>query len=275
MRKGGPPMNDKQCENVLDYLNDQLNEKEKNEFEQHLRECPDCQEEVQELEGLMGDIPAYMKEATPPAGMRERVLNGVFNEEEDGHGYEAKEKQTPVLSPKKPNKWKVWAGALAAGLLLSVGGNIFAGLQLQQLSSQNEDLESNLSDLQVALSELEDRESENGDTVTPTERTQLASTGEAGSGVATLVDRNIGSELLVQVEELSQLEGDQVYQVWLIEGENPEPAGAFTTDGEGNGAVTFRIDEENQKSWDAIAITKEPQPNNQLPEGDVVLQAEL
>ncbi|GEN52219.1 anti-sigma factor [Halobacillus faecis] len=267
-------MNDKQCENVLDYLNDQLTEKEQKEFEQHLRECPECQKEVQELENLMGEIPAYMKEATPPAGMRERILDGVFNDEEE-NGYKAEEKQTPLLSPKKPNKWKVWAGALAAGLLLSVGGNIFAGLQLQQLSSQNEDLESNLSDLQVALSELEDRESEEGDTVTPTQRTQLASTGEAGSGVATLVDRNIGSELLVQVEELSQLEGEQVYQVWLIEGENPEPAGAFTTDGEGNGAVTFRIDEENQKSWDAIAITKEPQPNNQLPEGEVVLQAEL
>ncbi|WLR46395.1 anti-sigma factor [Halobacillus litoralis] len=267
-------MNDKQCENVLDYLNDQLTEKEKKEFENHLRECPDCQEEVKELENLMGDIPDYMKETTPPAGMRERILDGVFNDEEE-HESEAEEKQTPVLSPKKPNKWKVWAGALAAGLLLSVGGNIFAGLQLQQLSSQNEDLESNLSDLQVALSELEDRENEDGDTVTPTKRTQLASTGEAGSGVATLVDRNIGSELLVQVEELSQLEGDQVYQVWLIQGENPEPAGAFTTDGEGNGAVTFRIGEENQKSWDAIAITKEPQPNNQLPEGEVVLQAEL
>ncbi|MBN9653527.1 anti-sigma factor [Halobacillus sp. GSS1] len=267
-------MNDKQCENVLDYLNDQLTEREKKEFEQHLRECPDCQEEVQELENLMGDLPAYMKEAAPPAGMRERVLDGVFKDEEE-QTYETEERQPTMISPEKLNKWKVWAGALAAGLLLSVGGNIFAGLQLQELSTQNEDLESNLSDLQVALSELEDRESENGDTVTPTERTQLASTGEAGSGVATLVDRSIGSELLVQVEELSQLEGDQVYQVWLIEGENPEPAGAFTTDGEGNGAVTFRIDEENQKSWDAIAITKEPQPNNQLPEGEVVLQAEL
>lgn len=264
-------MNEKQCENVLDYLNDQLTEKEREAFQQHLRECPDCQAEVQELENMMGELPFHMKEATPPTGMRERVLDGVFNEREDEH----EETEIPVIQPKKPNRWKVWAGALAAGLLLSIGGNIFAGLQLQQLASQNDNLESNLSDLEVALSELEDRESEDGETMTPTQRTQLASTSDTGEGVATLVERGIGSELLVQVEELNQLEGDQVYQVWLIEGENPEPAGAFTTDSAGNGAVTFRIDEENQKSWDAIAITKEPQPNNQLPEGDVVLQAEL
>lgn len=264
-------MSDKQCENVLDYINDRLTEKERETFESHLRECPDCQEEVQELEDIMGDFPSYMKETTPPAGMRERVLDVVFNEEVE----ETEETQAPIIEPKKPNRWKVWAGALAAGLLLSIGGNIFAGLQLQELASEKDKLESSVSDLQVALSELEDRESEDGETMTPTQRTELASTGDTGAGVATLVERGIGSELLVQVEELSQLEGDQVYQVWLIEGENPEPAGAFTTDSAGNGAVTFRMDEENQTSWDAIAITKEPQPNNQQPQGDVVLQAEL
>ncbi|WP_173915351.1 anti-sigma factor [Halobacillus sp. Marseille-Q1614] len=259
-------MNEKQCGKVIDYLNDQLMEKERKEFEEHLRECPDCQEELQELEEIMGEFPSYMKETVPPSGMKERVLDRVFEEEEE----KPEQEEARVIAP-KPARWKVWAGALAAGLLLSIGGNIFAGLQLQQLSSQNDELETTLSDLQAALTELEDR----GGTVSPLMQAQLASTGEEGQGMATMVDREAGAELLIQVNNLNQLEGDQVYQVWLIEGEKPEPAGTFTTNQEGNGAVTYRVDDENLKSWDAIAITKEPHANNQLPQGEIVLQAEL
>ncbi|WP_226582681.1 anti-sigma factor [Halobacillus litoralis] len=264
-------MNDKYCGKIIDYINDQLTDKEKQEFEKHLNECPDCQEELQELEDLMGDIPSYMNEVTPPPGMRERVLDEVFSEEDS-----KSDEPLRIEKNARTGKWKAWAGALAAGLLLSIGVNVFTGIQLNQLASQNEKLESNLTDIQVALSELQERQTDQSSPVKPSQRTQLASTGEGGGeGLATLIERKIGQELLIQVQDLAQLEGDEVYQVWLIDGETPEPAGSFMTDASGNGAVTFTLEEDGNKSWDAIAVSKEPQPNNTTPQGDIVLQSEL
>ncbi|WP_082235929.1 anti-sigma factor [Halobacillus massiliensis] len=257
-------MSKQQCDKVLDYLNNKLTDQEKEEYENHLRECPECQEEVKELEEIMGEVPYHIEETEVPSGMKSRVLGGVFEEETEGTEHH--------VIPSKPAKWKLWAGALAAGLLLSIGGNIFTGLQLQQLSSQNDQLESTLSDLQTVITQLEEQ---GRGTVSPLMQTQLASTGEAGQGIATMVDQEDGAELLVQVNEMTKLEEGTVYQVWLIEGENPEPAGAFTTNEEGNGAVTFHFDDENLKSWDSIAVTVEQEPNNPLPQGDIVLQAQL
>ncbi|GGF14632.1 hypothetical protein GCM10010954_11560 [Halobacillus andaensis] len=264
-------MKDHKCEWVLDYINDQLTEEERIEFEQHLKECAECREEVNEIEGMMADVSSHIEEVDPPEGMKERVLHQVFAEETS---------ETNTVTPSKKSfapLSKVWTGALAAGLLLSIGANVLLGTQLQQLSSDNENLESTLSDIQVALSELEDEQNRNElATASPFERASLSPTEEfGGGGLATMTQRETGYELLVQVQEMEELEEDQVYQVWLIEGQNPVPAGAFVTDDQGNGAVTFEMNEEDDQSWDAIAVTKEPQPNNEQPEGDIVLQAEL
>ncbi|MYL19640.1 hypothetical protein GLW04_07040 [Halobacillus litoralis] len=255
-------MNDKPCDHILDYINDQLSDIERKQFEKHLSECPRCQEELKELEDLMGDLPSYMEQTEPPSGMKQRVLDEVFsNEEEDN---------TPVRT-KRPVKWKAWSGVLAAGLLLSIGMNVYTGLEVSDLASENEQLESSLTEIQTALSELEDSES---GTASPLQQTELASAeGTNAAGTATLLNRETKQELLVQTQNLENLEPGEVYQVWLIEGETPEPAGAFTTNDTGSGGVAFTINEE--KSWDAVAITKEPQTGNQTPQGDIILQAGL
>ncbi|MFG6149354.1 anti-sigma factor domain-containing protein [Halobacillus sp. B23F22_1] len=263
-------MKDYRCDWVLDYINDQLSEEERLRFEQHLHECGECREEVQEIENMMADISSHGEQVDPPEGMKGRVFSHVFAEETPG---------AETVTPSKKTfatRSKVWTGALAAGLLLSIGANIILGTQLQQLSSDNENLESSLSDIQVALSELEEEQNRNElATASPFERASLSPTeGFGGGGLATMTQRETGYELLVQVQEMEELEEEQVYQVWLIEGENPVPAGAFVTDDQGNGAVTFEMNEEDQ-SWDAIAVTKESQPYNDQPEGDIILQAEL
>ncbi|MFJ5671981.1 anti-sigma factor [Bacillus safensis] len=71
-----------------------------------------------------------------------------------------------------------------------------------------------------------------------------------------------------------QLDSSAVYQVWLIKGKHPVPAGAFKTDNKGEVTVTYALSEkEASESWDTVAVPLEPKKNNKLPQGPVVLSA--
>lgn len=82
-------------------------------------------------------------------------------------------------------------------------------------------------------------------------------------------------ELVVSADGLKgPLDSSAVYQVWLIKGDQPVPAGAFKTDNKGEGTVTYALSEkEAGESWDTVAVTLEPKKDNKLPQGPVVLSA--
>ncbi|MEH7146916.1 sigma-70 family RNA polymerase sigma factor, partial [Priestia megaterium] len=75
---------------------------------------------------------------------------------------------------------------------------------------------------------------------------------------------------------LGTVKGNEVYQVWLIKGDKPHPAGAFVTDKNGNGTVVYTMSQKEQtEKWDVMAITLEPNANNKTPKGNVVLSSAL
>ncbi|MFD2707147.1 anti-sigma factor [Salibacterium lacus] len=261
-------MENKTCHDLIDYINDRLTEEEKQAFEHHLQECEECRRELQEFENAAGDIPFHVKQVDPPEGLKGRVLGHVLAEEQHNE---------PVQSAPKTtwNKAKWWGGALAAGLLLSLGMNMYTTSQLQDLSTENQELEQELSDTRTALSELQ--EEENGASPGTQDSIQTATflpSNEGGSaGTAALVEQNGTAELLVQAQSMEELENEEVYQVWLFEDGTPVPAGSFTTNEAGAGGVLYKL-EEKQGDWDAVAVSKEPQPGNEQPQGEVVLQAQ-
>lgn len=254
-------MNNELCEGLVDYLNGTLSIEETHEFEEHLKTCDECRE----IADATGQLPYLSDPVEPPAGMKSRILSNVFAEDEGapagmertpvttGNDKLLEEEQlkvVPITDRSKKRIW--WTPLIAAGLLVSLLGNAYAFMQLQQEQPAP-------TEPQTAFQSIDLQPSE----------------GFEGGATAAVIEQENGTlNLVVTAEQLAALEGDQVYQVWLIEGDNPIPAGAFTANANGEGAAYFNIDN-NTEEWDTIAITLEPQAGNELPQGEVVLSAGL
>ncbi|RCW76881.1 anti-sigma factor [Saliterribacillus persicus] len=261
-------MRQEACNLLIDYFNNQLSKEDKEIFEQHLESCESCQEELKELEEFTEDLPYMSESITPPEDMKARVLTNIFaSEKEEDATVDQNKKAEPEQGSnvssfpleKRKSKNKNWlTPLLAAGLLVSVLGN---GILVM---NQSEDT--------AESPEIEQEES--------LDRTQLSaqlapSEGIEASATATMVEKQNSLNLMIQANNLSALEGDQTYQVWVLEGEKPYRAGTFVPNEEGFGAVSFEMDQLGDHDWDVIAITKEPNATSETPQGDIILSTEL
>lgn len=295
-------MNNEHCDQLVDYLTGTLTIEETRQFEEHLKTCDECRE----IADATGQLPYLSDPVAPPAGMKSRILSNVFAEDSGTHiaidngptsglasgtaeGHDSQSTSSSSsessatanseassnasstsrtnsdLSDRKPreeNKANVvpMAGRgrkrglatllIAAVLVASLIGNAYAFMQLQEEQPAP-------TEPQTAFQSIDLQPSENF-------------SGDATAAV--IKEENGALNLVVQGQQLAALEGDQVYQVWLIKGDKPIPAGAFTANANGEGAAYFNIDN-NTEEWDTIAVTLEPQAGNELPQGEIVLSA--
>lgn len=237
------------CDQLIDYFNQHLSEDERAKFEHHLASCKDCQEELEQLEALVGGVAFLSTPIEPPRGMKARVLDRVFEEEDNEPvtSFVTSESVPPVtpFKQKRERKVPVWGMVtLAAALLLSLIGNGY--LLTNQPDSPG-----------IALTE------------------SIPLEGES-EGTAYLAEQDGTTQLIVQTNGLASLDDNEVYQVWLLKDNAPIPTGAFVTDDKGNGTVIYTLDsDEVDVDWDTVAVTKEPNRGNETPEGEIVLSASL
>lgn len=258
-------MTNKMFDQLIDYFNDDLDDKEKRAFEGHLKECEDCREELEELKALTEDLPFASEPVNPPEGMKERVLANVLQEEQiDVEKQQPKTDRNPPevaplpnrddRQPKKKRSW--WTPLLAAALLLSLIGNaygLFTGNQNEENGGKKESKIANaLQSVQLQPKALKN-----------------------SSGNATMIEGQKGVDVVVQVKNMKALKGDETYQVWLLEDGKPSRAGTFVPDQNGAGAVSYSMKNAGDHDWDQIAITLEPTPDSKTPQGDIVLASEL
>ncbi|MGB8002499.1 MAG: anti-sigma factor [Anaerobacillus sp.] len=253
------------CEQLLDYFNGTLTEEEKERFEAHLVSCEECREELKELEELTGDLPYISAPEEPPAGMKERVLASVFESDSEettkDHIVDHNEIQDYVKannvadfhSEKKARQGKWVAPTLAAALFLSLAGNVYTYVNEDNgVSNETAQISSLIKAVQLQPSEA-----------------------EASAGSAALMNEDGTMNLVVQVNDVTEVKGDQVYQVWLLEGDEPYRAGSFVPNEKGKGEVAYEVDYEGEHNWDAVAITLEPDNKSETPKGKVVLSSGL
>lgn len=236
-------------EKLIDYYNGHLEGQEKEEFEKHLAECPDCREELDEWEALNAELVHGLESVEPPSDMKDRVLTTIFDEESE----ESQPTEAPAKSKPKPSIYKKWMIPLAAALLLSLIGNIYLWMNQQETGSLSESLmvESETMTLSPASESLE------------------------MNARMSMREDNGQQTLVMQAENFTNLEEGAVYQVWLLEGEEPYRAGTFVPNEDGEGYVVFTMDDSEDIDWDMVAITMEPSPQNQAPEGDILMSGEF
>lgn len=236
---------------LFDYFNGTLQEVERTAFENHLKHCADCREELAELQMLTENLPFTAEPVTPNEGMKDRVLAAVFSEtatKEQAHTSEKTD--APVVKKQRSRRWL--QPLLAASLLLSLGANAYFYLQDRPPSAEPS-------------------------TASIIQNVQLAATeGFNGSAQAAMVKEDGRSSLIVQAEQLRGLTGTEAYQVWLIDksGEKVR-VGTFRPNENGNGAVAHEIPEPENSTWKMVAVTLEPSPYSEQPLGNIVLAAEL
>ncbi|MFZ3580328.1 anti-sigma factor [Virgibacillus sp. DJP39] len=259
-------MMSKDCDLLLDYFNNQLTKEEEERFELHLLECSDCQEELLELQQLTEDLPYSSEPAEPPAGMKKRVLSNVLGQTETSESRNEAEGKpvdngnvTSINDVNEPVKKKkrLYKPLIAAVLTLSLIGN---GAALIYLSSQPEESnptnETSLDTIQKMIA------------LSPSE-------GVNAQATAMMINQNKKTNLVIQASDLPELEGDEAYQVWVLEDGKPYRAGTFVSNKNGNGAVSFIMNYDGQHNWDTIAITKEPNENSQTPKGEILLSSPI
>ncbi|WP_010529379.1 anti-sigma factor [Lentibacillus jeotgali] len=250
------------CDRLLDYFNDQLTDEQKAEFEAHLLECEDCRMELAELEQLTEVLPYSSEPVDPPSGMKERVLSNVIGEKADDVHEEENVVPVPESRNEPAKKRRGWYKPLMAAVLtLSLVGNGAAVIYItnnEQTTEPAPEPEGG-----VSLDTLE------------TMRTLQPSEGVNAQATAMMISQNDQTNLVVQANGLEELEGEETYQVWVLEGEQPYRAGTFVPNEDGDGGVSYVMDYEGEQNFDTIAITKEPDANSQTPQGDILLSSSL
>lgn len=250
-------MANNQCDRVIDYFNNDLDETEKLAFEEHLFECEECKEELKELKELTSNLPFASEPQEPPAGMKERILFNVLNEDsnDDGHDQDEKEKELVPMGSKQKMSW--FTPFLAAALLLSLIGNAY------EWFNQNPKHTSDQGRLSVASA---------------IKSVHMKSTGVLPNGkanAAMIKTDQGGVRVVLTANGLKPLKGKKVYQVWLIDGKKPYRAGTFVPDQQGSGGVSYTMNLSNYHTWDKIAITIEPTSTSKTPHGKIILASKL
>lgn len=255
------------CEVLIDYFNNQLTKEQEKEFELHLLTCPACSEELEALKELTEDLPYSSEAIVPPNGMKERILSNIVKGPEN-ENVESTVEQPEIQRAPPNHQWRVPKGRkkqwykplIAAILTVSLVGN---GVAIIYFSNDQEKVEPAPTPEESSFDTVREMIS-----LSPSE-------GIEAQATAVMIEQNGATNLVVQAEDLPSLEGEETYQVWVLQDGRPSRAGTFILNEKGIGAASYIINKGTDHPWDTIAITKEPNANSQEPKGDILLSSPI
>jgi anti-sigma-K factor RskA len=243
-------------------------------LETHLESCRDCLSMMDALQETAALLSFAATPLEPSPNVRSQILNAIRSEKEHSAsaGREEPAKESVVQMPtRKTSGWSFaqrW-GAIAAGLVitaLAVGlfvlykQNLDAKRDLEQISTQMEDLRQQLARKQEAEAIL---------TAPGARIAGLSGTEMAPSAVGTIAFDQTGRAVLM-AKSLPPPPAGKAYQLWFISGGEKIPGKVFTTNEKGEGALSDRIPAHALNS-SVFAITLEPETGVTQPTGQIYL----
>ena len=266
-------MNDERFRDLcVGFVTSSLPDEERREFLRELaRRGPAGREELWRIRELLGSVSLEADPVEPPAGLRERVM-AVTRE---GPASEPAHPASEERGSDSRRRWASWIGAAAAAILLAFLG--FQNLQLRDsLDATLADLDSardRLARLDTLERRVRDVQEDLLTVAAPGTRSRLLNaTEEAFPGRARVfVDPETGRALLF-ARELPVLPPDSVYQLWTIEGGDPESAGTFRPGSDRRARVEI-AEAGRVLDADAVAVTVEPAPGQPAPTSQPILVA--
>ena len=217
----------------------------------HIAGCPECRQELAEVQGDLAVYAQSVEVQTPPAGARERLLKQVAHEKRvipvetaaepepelpirgfGGRGSLTEDDLPPHGFAGRVFPWLGWA--LAAGLAVTAGNFYMQRTALQgSIAEQKDQIAQLTTDAATAREVMETMTDRNAMRVTLTK----AQTAPVPQARATYVAEK--GLLIFQANNMEPLQPAKVYELWLIpaNGSNPIPAGTFHPDEHGYASV--------------------------------------
>jgi len=245
-----------QEENVGAYLLSALTEIEQRTFEQHLDDCPVCQDEVDRLRPAVHALPRSVDPVDPPARLKTSLMAAVKADAKEAAGGARREGLARRVRERLGGLNDAMAGMrpvvawVAASIVLLTG--VLAGATgLYAVSGGGTD---------DAPPQVEAVSAKVDKTRVPNASGSLVVPADARNGA------------VMRVHGLPTLENDSVYQVWLERRGEVISQSTFTVgeDGEGAAAVTDSLE-----SADAVMITRERAPQAKAPTEASILRVAL
>lgn len=244
---------DRECDHLLSFIADELDQRTKRKFEEHLQCCSECSKEYKIMTDVWHSLYLDIEEQEVPESLKSEVMAFVFDDEEE------KAKKTWLT---QVNQWlgllsRQFSPTAIITVVLFMGISIILAFSNNQL--RNEITESSYPDhLPVEVLStfsLQSAESGGGNVNT--------------DGSAFVLQRGKEKSLVVQVYHLPQLQGSEVYQVWLLKNGKRENAGVFKPDERGAGMLTYQLAQD--LTFDQIGITIEPDQYSTKPRGKKIV----
>jgi anti-sigma-K factor RskA len=218
------------------YALDALDERDELEYEEHLRSCERCRDELAALTEAASSLAYAVETPAPPAALRGRILERARAERSNVIPLRTRRWAAPVTTA---------VAAVAAVVAVAVGLWAFS-------------LRSDLDETQEAL----DRERDVAAVVSSGDARSLELSGAEGRLV---VARDGGAALLVS--GLGEAPDARQYEMWVIEGGRPRSAGTFEVE---DGRAAVRLGREVSRG-STFAVTLEPDEGGTPgPDGDVL-----
>jgi len=220
------------------YAADALDPEERAHFEEHLRDCPACRDEVAELSATAARLALAVAEPAP-----ERLRSSVL-------AAAAGTRQLPpaarAVALKARQPWYRQPATVAAALLLVVAAGLGAwALAAERAADRAERIVAVATDPGAVR------------VVVPI----------AGGGTGTLLTAD--GRTVLRTTPLRDLPGDRVYQLWVLDPRaGPQSAGVLGRGGRLEALV------EDVGAGDGMGLTAEPAGGSAAPTGDLLLMVE-
>jgi hypothetical protein len=241
----------------------------------HLAVCPNCQRNLREYRLVAGMLPYSVPEAAPTPDLREQVIAAVKRQAAEADptpqpapapAPAAPASQPPGLLPGFRRRRAFWAAlAFAALALVLLGWNISLRSELESQTAIVAQSRQNWQTMIVLLDDTDlARFAVAADPLPPA--------GEYAAHGHLWASPKAELACLV-VQGLPDLPSDQVYQIWLVRGNEQSNGGIFEV--HGGKAWTFVRPDEPIANYSEMFVTVEPAGGNTWPGGPRVMSSSL
>lgn len=282
------------------YALDALTDEEQAEVEAYIASDPAAKARLEALQETAAFLPLSIEPAAPSPSMKANLMARVQADDRAVARQPVVAQKRAAERPSLP-QYSWWERLRQSFALPALAGTaVLAAVLLfiwaLSLSQQVNDLQAQVADLAsdttVLVTELETLQGDNAQLRVRNETLQqqletqndiLASyqapgtttlaigdiTGENPQARATLTVAAESGRATFVADNLPPLSADQVYQLWIIRGDQPVSAGIFEVDE--NGRVTLPVDAPLVASFDAVGVSIEPAGGSEQPTPDQII----
>jgi anti-sigma-K factor RskA len=229
------------------YALDALDADERAHFEAHYPDCDVCVTDVVDFRAVLANL-ALAHVVTPPTDLKSRIMGEVANTRQLSPRVAERASRSGRAVADRRRQWTATAMAVAASLVLAVGGGFLVG------RSRGGDSYS------ATATELLDRPD-----------TRVIELAGSGKGMFRVTWSPSSGEAVVTGDGLAAAGEGRAYELWLIDEAGPRPLRLL--DDADDGTIRRVIDIEGDGLQ--MGVTIEPEAGSPAPTNDILFAAEI